>query len=116
MENHQQQEAPGNRAMRRYGLSPDNATHLAAYLEAFEAAQAMPQRRRGGSLHEVAASRAAKSIAALDRVGEWRESGHVPSGFDLLRLDQEVFPDEPLGREPRTPAEKIARHFEEQPK
>ncbi len=110
----QQKDGPGNRAMKRYGLEPTNPQHLAAYLAAVKEVEAIPQRHRGaGTIHDQAALRAAKSIQATDRIGEWGASGHVPSALELLSLDQEIRPELPAEGEPKTGLEKIQKHFRE---
>ena len=106
----QQKDGPGNAAMKRYGLEPTNSQHLAAYLAAYEALENVPQRRWGGTRHEVAAAQAAKDLRAAKQIGEWQSSGHVPTALDLLSLDQEVRPEMP-DPEPKTATERIEAYF-----
>ncbi len=108
----QQKDGPGNAAMKRYGLEPTNPQHLGAYMDAYDALENVPQRRWGGTRHEVAAAKAAKDIKAAEQIGKWGETGHVPTALELLSLDQEVRPEMP-DPEPKTPEERINAYFKD---
>lgn len=105
-----EQKGLGNKAMARYGLDPTNPQHLGAYMDAYDALENVPQRRWGGTRHEVAAAKAAKDIKAAEQVGKWGETGHVPSALEMLSLDQEVRPEMP-DPEPKTATERIEAYF-----